>query len=170
TSRTLRTCSAATSASPTRASASTTAPRRTCGEPSCGPPASSEATRAPLASVVRRSTDRILTTFVGSIIRPPALRRLQNADRVNPDEYSETLRGAVAEAVRKQAEVGLDVVSDGEFGKSNWAGYILGRVSGFELRPVPAGAQVYNRFGREGDDFADFYSQNVVGEWSPRVL
>jgi 5-methyltetrahydropteroyltriglutamate--homocysteine methyltransferase len=120
---------------------------------------------------VKRSGDRILTTFVGSLIRPPELRELISAKEPNDKEkYKETLRTSVAEAVRKQAEVGLDVVSDGEFGKSNWASYILDRVTGFELRPAPPGTPVYNRFGRERDEFADFYSAHTVGEWSPTII
>jgi 5-methyltetrahydropteroyltriglutamate--homocysteine methyltransferase len=117
---------------------------------------------------VKRSTDRILTTFVGSLIRPPALREL--LDKRDTPEFADTLRASVADVVHQQADAGLDVVSDGELSKSNWAGYILDRVTGFELRPTPPGLQTYNRFGREGDEFADFYTQNVVGEWSPRVV
>jgi 5-methyltetrahydropteroyltriglutamate--homocysteine methyltransferase len=119
---------------------------------------------------MRRSSGRILTTFAGSLIRPAELRKLQTIDGADPHEYAVTLRSCVAHAVQQQLNVGLDVVSDGEFGKSNWAGYILNRVTGFELRPTPADAQVYNRFGREGEQFADFYSENVVGEWSPRTV
>jgi 5-methyltetrahydropteroyltriglutamate--homocysteine methyltransferase len=120
---------------------------------------------------VKRSTDRILTTFVGSLSRPPELRAvLAESEGRDKGQYEATLRKSVAEAVRKQAEVGLDVVSDGEFGKSNWASYILDRVGGFELRPAPAGTKVYNRFGREREEFADFYSQNTVGEWTPQVM
>jgi 5-methyltetrahydropteroyltriglutamate--homocysteine methyltransferase len=120
---------------------------------------------------MKRTSERILTTFVGSLIRPPALRELQTAPEApEPGRYAETLRRSVADAVRMQTDVGLDIVSDGEFGKSNWASYILHRVTGFELRPAPPGAEVYNRFGRERDEFADFYSQHMVGEWSPRVI
>jgi 5-methyltetrahydropteroyltriglutamate--homocysteine methyltransferase len=119
---------------------------------------------------MRRSSGRILTTFAGSLIRPAELRKLQTIDGADPHEYAATLRSCVAEAVRQQVNVGLDVISDGEFGKSNWAGYILNRVTGFELRPTPADARTYNRFGREGEQFADFYSENVVGEWTPRTV
>ena len=120
---------------------------------------------------MKRSSERILTTFVGSLIRPLELRELLSATEP-PDrqKFSQTLRASVAEAVRQQADAGLDIVSDGEFGKSNWASYILDRVSGFELRPAPPGMQVYNRFGREREEFADFYSEHTVGEWSPRMI
>jgi 5-methyltetrahydropteroyltriglutamate--homocysteine methyltransferase len=124
---------------------------------------------------VQRSTDRILTTFVGSLIRPPELRSLllaksQNPAAVNPDQFEATLRDAVADVVRQQVEAGLDVVSDGEFGKSNWAGYIVERVGGFESRPVPPGTPIYNRFGREGEEFADYYTEHTLGEWTPRDI
>ena len=120
---------------------------------------------------MKRSSERILTTFVGSLIRPPELREFfSGKEAPDKQKYAETLRSSVADAVRRQAEVGLDVVSDGEFGKSNWASYILDRVTGFELRPAPPGTPVYNRFGRERDEFADFYSAHTVGEWSPTVI
>ena len=119
---------------------------------------------------MKRSSDRILTTFVGSLIRPPELRGLQTGDGVEEQEYARVLHESVGDAVRKQADVGLDVVSDGEYGKSNWASYILDRVTGFELRPAPPGTPIYNRFGREREEFADFYSEHTVGEWSPRVI
>ncbi len=120
---------------------------------------------------MKRSSDRILTTFVGSLIRPPELRELiSGKEPTDQQKYKDTLRSSVADAVRKQAEVGLDVVSDGEFGKSNWASYILDRVTGFELRAAPPRTPVYNRFGREREEFADFYSAHTVGEWSPTII
>jgi 5-methyltetrahydropteroyltriglutamate--homocysteine methyltransferase len=123
---------------------------------------------------MKRSTDRILTTFVGSLVRPPELRDLLTSrskhEPIDERVFADTLRKSVAASVRQEVEVGLDIVSDGEFGKSNWAGYIVERVTGFELRPTPPGAQIYNRFGREREEFADFYSANVVGEWSPRII
>ena len=70
---------------------------------------------------MQHSTQRTLPPFVGSLIRPPALRDLiaarESGQAVDEQRYTATLRQAVAEAVRTQAEVGLDVVSDGEFGK-----------------------------------------------------
>ena len=83
---------------------------------------------------MKRSTDRILTTFVGSLVRPAELRdlltsRSQHAE-VDERVFAETLRKSVADSVRQEVAVGLDIVSDGEFGKSNWAGYIVERVTG----------------------------------------
>ena len=87
---------------------------------------------------MKRSETRILTTHVGSIPRPPQLRELAETAGQSPDKkqlYEDTLRGCVAEIVKMQAKVGIDIVNDGEFGKSSWANYILERITGFERRP-----------------------------------
>jgi 5-methyltetrahydropteroyltriglutamate--homocysteine methyltransferase len=87
---------------------------------------------------MRRSDKRILTTHVGSIPRPPQLRELAETAPQPPEvkqRYESTLRECVAEVVKMQAKVGIDIVNDGEFGKSSWANYILERITGFERRP-----------------------------------
>jgi 5-methyltetrahydropteroyltriglutamate--homocysteine methyltransferase len=87
---------------------------------------------------MKRSEDRILTTHVGSLIRSKELRDAAAAARNSPENaqsYEDLLRRSVGDVVKRQAEVGIDIVDDGEFGKANWANYILDRVSGFELRP-----------------------------------
>jgi 5-methyltetrahydropteroyltriglutamate--homocysteine methyltransferase len=90
---------------------------------------------------MKRSEKRILTTHVGSLVRPPELKALSRFGKdpaeVHPasDTQQEILRQATAEVVKKQAAIGVDIVSDGEFGKSSWSNYILDRISGFEIRP-----------------------------------
>jgi 5-methyltetrahydropteroyltriglutamate--homocysteine methyltransferase len=87
---------------------------------------------------MKRSVNRILTTHVGSLVRPPELVELASRSRIDPSarpEYETYLHLAVADVVRKQASVGIDIVNDGEYGKANWANYILDRISGFEIRP-----------------------------------
>src|SRR4029077_12629351 len=79
---------------------------------------------------IKGSTDRILTTHVGSLIRPAPLQEFLRAKRAGKSydraAYEACLRSSVAEVVRKQADVGVDVVSDGEFGKSiSWSQYVL---------------------------------------------
>ena len=79
---------------------------------------------------MKRSTTRILTTHVGSLIRPPALQdflRLKQAGKpYDEPAYQHCLTDSVAEVVKQQAETGIDVPSDGEFGKSiSWAQYAL---------------------------------------------
>jgi len=91
--------------------------------------------------------DRILTTHVGSLVRPDDLvaamkaRRAGEADAVSDDEFETLLARSVGDVVRQQAEVGIDLVSDGEFGKTiSWSRYILERLNGFEDRSDPNSA------------------------------
>jgi 5-methyltetrahydropteroyltriglutamate--homocysteine methyltransferase len=87
---------------------------------------------------MKRSVDRILTTHVGSIPRPPELLVPGGAEAGAPADaaqYTRQLNQAVADVVRQQIAVGIDIVNDGEFGKSSWASYILERIIGFEHRP-----------------------------------
>jgi 5-methyltetrahydropteroyltriglutamate--homocysteine methyltransferase len=104
---------------------------------------------------MKRSEERILTTHVGSLIRPQILRDLAPAgqDPTDPVEYNAQLRKAVAEVVKKQAEVGIDIVSDGEYGKVSWSAYILKRISGFEIRPNQMREVVW--LGRDRERFRD---------------
>jgi 5-methyltetrahydropteroyltriglutamate--homocysteine methyltransferase len=111
---------------------------------------------------VKRSTDRILTTHVGSLIRPPRLLEFLRAkqDRRPYDEraHNACLREAVAEVVRQQADAGVDVVSDGEFGKAiSWSQYALERLSGFERRPF-SGGNPWMR-GADRERFKGFYAE-----------
>ena len=71
---------------------------------------------------MRRSTERILTTHVGSLIRPapllPFIRAKQSGEPYDERAYAECLAGSVADVVRQQAAAGVDIPSDGEFGKA----------------------------------------------------
>ena len=112
---------------------------------------------------MKRSTDRILTTHVGSLIRPAELQDFLRAKQAGKpyDEaaYQACLKKTVAEVVRQQADVGVDVVSDGEFGKSiSWSQYVLERLSGFERRPIKQGANPFMR-GVDREKFAAFYAE-----------
>ena len=104
---------------------------------------------------MKRSEKRILTTHVGSLVRPQILRDLAPAgqDPPDPEKYNAQLRQSVADVVKKQAEVGIDIVSDGEYGKASWAAYILKRISGFEIRPNQIREFVW--LGRDRERFYD---------------
>ena len=85
------------------------------------------------------SSAKILTTHGGSLIRPPELiailRARESGSGYDAAAYENILKGAIATVVREQAATGIDVVSDGEFGKSiSWSRYIVERISGFEQR------------------------------------
>ncbi len=113
---------------------------------------------------MKRSSDRILTTHVGSLIRPPALqdflRQRQAGKPYERAAYEQCLTRSVAEVVRKQAETGVDVVSDGEFGKSiSWSQYVLERLSGFERRPIKPGAKNPFTRGVDREKFLEFYAE-----------
>ena len=56
-------------------------------------------------------------------------------DAAPTEGYLETLQRATTEIVKQQAAIGLDIISDGEFGKSSWSNYVLNRLTGFEIRP-----------------------------------
>ena len=112
---------------------------------------------------MQRSNDRILTTHVGSLIRPPALqeflRARQSGKPYDQAAYDACLKQSVAEVVSKQADVGIDVISDGEFGKSiSWSQYVLERLSGFERRAIKPGANPFTR-GVDREQFAEFYAE-----------
>jgi 5-methyltetrahydropteroyltriglutamate--homocysteine methyltransferase len=83
---------------------------------------------------------RILVTHAGSLIRPSELlsflTAIDRGKRYDEDAYAATLREAVARVVSKQLDVGLDVIDDGEMGKSNWIGYLYERTSGLESRSI----------------------------------
>jgi 5-methyltetrahydropteroyltriglutamate--homocysteine methyltransferase len=113
---------------------------------------------------MKRSANRILTTHVGSLIRPQMLqeflRAKQGGKPYDVKAYQKCLGDSVADVVREQAGAGIDVVSDGEFGKSiSWAQYALERLSGFERRPLRQ--EMANPFKRGADrtKFAEFYAE-----------
>jgi 5-methyltetrahydropteroyltriglutamate--homocysteine methyltransferase len=112
---------------------------------------------------MKRSANRILSTHVGSLIRPPQLvesiRARQSGGAVDEQAYAKSLKESVAEVVRQQAKAGVDIVNDGEFGKStSWSLYALKRLSGFEMRPVKPGGSPFAR-GADRERFKDFYDE-----------
>ena len=109
------------------------------------------------------SRDRILTSHVGSLIRPPELIPLiearQEGRRLDEAAFAATLRRSVATVVRQQADAGIDIVSDGEFGKTvSWSRYVLERLGGIEHRPT-ATPMISAIRGKDHRDFAEFYAE-----------
>jgi 5-methyltetrahydropteroyltriglutamate--homocysteine methyltransferase len=116
---------------------------------------------------VKRSDRRILTTHVGSLPRPDDLMALYAANA--PDETLQPrLRAAVGDIVRRQAESGIDVINDGEYGKAMrsamdfgaWWSYVYPRLEGFELREEHAkkGRAAWTFGSKERKEFAEFYA------------
>jgi 5-methyltetrahydropteroyltriglutamate--homocysteine methyltransferase len=79
----------------------------------------------------------------------------------NPAQYARIVRECVADVVKKQAEAGIDIVNDGEYGKSSWANYILERVSGFERRTGEAAPM--NWLGRDLERFPEVIEEEFKG-------
>jgi 5-methyltetrahydropteroyltriglutamate--homocysteine methyltransferase len=113
---------------------------------------------------MKRSSERILTTHVGSLIRPNELQdflRLKQAGKpYDKAAYDAVLAKSVAGVVKRQAEAGIDVASDGEFGKSiSWSQYVLERLSGFERRPIKQEAANPFKRGADRARFSEFYAE-----------
>jgi 5-methyltetrahydropteroyltriglutamate--homocysteine methyltransferase len=100
---------------------------------------------------MRRSTERILTTHVGSLPEPADL------DPASPD-YDSRLKRYVGEVVAHQRETGLDIINEGEYTKGgDWLSFIESRFGGFEAKERPAGELPLIVQGKDREEFADFY-------------
>jgi len=109
---------------------------------------------------VHRSETRFLTTHTGSLIRPDTLVRepAPDADAGTRADYERALAAAVADVAARQLDIGLDVVNDGEFGKSSWSAYALARVTGFEIRADQL--KPLDWLGRDRERFKGFFTDN----------
>jgi 5-methyltetrahydropteroyltriglutamate--homocysteine methyltransferase len=110
---------------------------------------------------MRQSTERILTTHVGSLPRPPDLLAMilakEQGGPFDTEAYAGRVRSAVAEVVKRQAEAGIDIVADGEMGRFGFIPYVNERLSGLEARPNPGGEGTWAR-SREHLAFPEYYA------------
>lgn len=115
-----------------------------------------------------RQDGRIPVSHIGSLVRPPALieflEKEQRGEPFDRDARDACLTQSVAEAVRLQMEAGIDIVSDGEYGKSiNWAFYVHNRLTGVERREMTpeeaADPMSYTLGGRDREAFPEFYAE-----------
>jgi 5-methyltetrahydropteroyltriglutamate--homocysteine methyltransferase len=109
---------------------------------------------------MKRSTDRILTTHVGSLPRPADLYAMiaqkQEGGAVDAAAFSAQVKTAVAETVRRQADCGIDIVADGEMGRVGFIPYVNERLTGIE--PSPGEIASYWNESREYRAFPEFYA------------
>ncbi len=107
---------------------------------------------------MKTSHDRILTTHVGSIPRPEAIKEMLRArlggEHVDEKELADRVQEAVADVVRRQSEAGIDVVSDGEMSKTSFILYTDERLTGF--------TQV-------GMEEPSMPASNLAGPWARRI-
>src|SRR5207237_7546272 len=119
-------------------------------------------------NTMNHSTQRILTTHVGSLARPdallPLLRLKEQGQPYDGEELARQVREAVTDVVRKQIEAGVDIVTDGEQGKSGFFTYVIERFNGLERKLPSPGKEMRPRSaGRAYLAFAEYYA------WSERV-
>src|SRR5881392_4419944 len=111
---------------------------------------------------MKRSQSRILTTHVGSLVRPreivDILQRKEDGQPFSDVERA-LLARHVADAVRMQAECGIDVPSDSEYSKTGFSQYITDRLTGFELRSDLPGRGGGTLRSRDRRRFADAYRE-----------
>ena len=108
---------------------------------------------------MKYSTDRILATHAGALPQPPDLKEMHTAQAagkpVEREAFEKRVRDAVSEAVRKQIACGIDIINDGEVGKSNFSRYARERLSGFIERDVRAEDRPSTIYERDVVEFAD---------------
>src|SRR5712691_5948796 len=115
-------------------------------------------------SRLKRSTERILTTHVGSLVRTPEILQGMKARVLNRphdrEKFATDVRKGILEVVRKQAEIGIDIPSDGEYGRQGFRGYVNERLGGIVPRDLHTGEDPWqNTDGQEQPFFPDFFAQ-----------
>ena len=113
---------------------------------------------------MKTSTDRILTTHIGSLPRPARLMQASANRETDPAAHASVLQEEVTRTVKRQADIGLDIIDDGEFGKPGFIHYINERLGGFEVGELGG-----NPFGqsREHRDFPQVYAALSRNEGPP---
>jgi 5-methyltetrahydropteroyltriglutamate--homocysteine methyltransferase len=110
---------------------------------------------------MKRSTQRILTTHVGSLPRPDDLRAMilkkQQGERVDEAAFAARVKSAVGETVKRQCEAGIDIVADGEMGRVGFIPYVNERLAGIEPSPNAEAANYWG-LSREYQAFPQFYA------------
>jgi len=109
--------------------------------------------------MTQQNSDRIQITHIGSLPRPHDLldqiKAKYTGQAYDQQSFTSLLARSVTDSVRKQAECGIDFVTDGEFSKPGFFSYIQARLEGFEPRP----SQKFTLFEKEVAAFPDYYAQ-----------
>jgi 5-methyltetrahydropteroyltriglutamate--homocysteine methyltransferase len=133
-------------------------------QPSCPPPLIDE------GIPMKTSTDRILTTHVGSLARPTdLLDTMKEKEHGRPYDqalFDQQVKDAVADRVRQQVDNGIDIVTDGEMSKVSFIGYVKDRLGGFEVEEGSSGPAPSWKV--EIDMFPEYYA-DYMGKYSAAV-
>lgn len=124
---------------------------------------------------MKRSTDRILTSHVGSLVRPADILvyiiNQQIGNEIDDAAFETALAQAVKDVVAKQAEVGIDIPSDGEFSKHSFFHYVRERLSGLEtVSPDQAPKAYYAKLTEEFPGFMKQYNGMYQTMWMPEEV
>ena len=122
---------------------------------------------------MKRSSDRILTTHVGSLVRPPDVLQdilIKVAGKpIDEAAFQKNVSRGVAETVRKQAEIGIDIPSDGEFSKPTFSSYVAERLSGLGPSPVTVKPYAYPMLQEEPEYVAGTLYAVLESLWKLRA-
>jgi 5-methyltetrahydropteroyltriglutamate--homocysteine methyltransferase len=115
---------------------------------------------------MQRSSERILTTHVGSLVRTQPIVEGMKAKTIgapyDEEKLEADIRIGVAQVVRKQVDVGIDIPSDGEYGRTGFRGYVNSRLAGLAHRPYDPGEDGWFSVpAEELEQFPDFFAQYV---------
>ena len=117
---------------------------------------------------MKTSTDRILTTHVGSLPRPQAvvdvLFAQDRGERYDQATFDEVIAAGIEQAVRNQVDAGIDIVDDGEMSKISYGTYIRHRLSGFVTGDVP------RQTPEDLNDFPEFRDRLTAAGATPVYL
>jgi 5-methyltetrahydropteroyltriglutamate--homocysteine methyltransferase len=109
---------------------------------------------------MKRSTERILTTHVGSLPRPPDLLDMiqakERGEAFDGEAFAGRVKSAIAEVVKRQADSGIDIVADGEMGRFGFIPYVNERLAGIEPRKNTSRTGNWNQ-SREYLAFPEYY-------------
>jgi len=123
---------------------------------------------------VKRSTDRILTTHVGSLIRPvDVLEGMMSkvlGEPVDEEAFQAAVAKGVADVVARQAEIGIDIPSDGEISKPSFHNYVVERLGGLDRVPPGERGPYYARLSEEFPGFMKQYNNMYKTMWMPPEL
>jgi 5-methyltetrahydropteroyltriglutamate--homocysteine methyltransferase len=110
---------------------------------------------------MKRSTERMLTTHVGSLARPhdllDTMKEREHGRPYDHDLFDRQVKDAVADRVRQQVESGIDIVTDGEMSKVSFLGYVKDRLGGFEVDM--GDSRMAPSWQKEVDDFPEYYAE-----------
>jgi len=126
---------------------------------------------------MKRSSERILTTHAGSLPQPNDLKQMHavkdSGQPCDEEAFAKRVRSAVADVVKKQIDCGLDIINDGEVGKSSFSRYVRERLSGFVEREAKPEERASMIFARDMVEFGDYFRKRfgtVRGENVKRVF